>query len=160
MNTKTLYWLLLILLTSCGNDYWEVSKFNMNNNALEDNEQIKLIFSSRGPNYNKEMNYYVHLIAISQKTGDTVNILTTAYNNLNEDDSDLVFNFINMENNLAKLIQKNIEEDLGIKSNYDADITAPSKITKVSRDPKFDHIADNNFPTIIGFIVKTSENNE
>ena len=152
---KSIYILGLFsfLLTSCDNKYkfWGISKFSIDDNALEDNEEIKLLYSSRGPDNNKK-NYYIHLIAVSQKTGDAVNILTTAENGLTAEDKDNVFNFFNQGNIVSKLAQLDVEKLKVIKHIDDINKTESKKIDKVARDPEFDDIADNNYPTIIGSI--------
>ena len=164
MKIKSIYilGLFVLLLTNCGNRYkfWEISKFNMDINALKDNEEIKLIYTSRGPDNNKELKYYIHLIAISQKTGDTVNILTTVDNGLTMEDENEIFNFFNQDNAASKLIQMDLENLKDIKHIDDLNKTEMNKIDLVARDPKFDELADNNYPTIIGSIGKFTPNKE
>lgn len=164
MNIKSIYilGLLTFLLTSCGNRYefWDISKFNIDNDALEDNEEIKFLYTSRGPDNNKELKYYIHLIAVSQRTGDTVNILTTADNGITMDDKDKIFNFFNQDNVASKLIQMDLDNLKDIKHIDDINKTEMKKIDKVARDPKFDDIADNNYPTIIGSIGTFTPNKE
>lgn len=164
MNIKSIYilGLLTFLLTSCGNRYefWDISKFNIDNDALEDNEEIKFLYTSRGPDNNKELKYYIHLIAVSQRTGDTVNILTTADNGITMDDKDKIFNFFNQDNVASKLIQMDLDNLKDIKHIDDINKTEMKKIYKVARDPKFDDIADNNYPTIIGSIGTFTPNKE
>ena len=163
--TKTInfiFGLLTLILVSCGDtyDYWEASKFKIDNTALEDNEEIKLLYTSRGPDFNKELKYYIHLVAISQKTGDTVNILTTADNGLTMDDKDKIFNFFNQDNVASKLIQMDLDNLKDIKNVEDINNAETKKIDKVARDPKFDNIADNNYPTIIGSIGTMTKKSE
>lgn len=84
-----------LLLLSCNRGYkfWDISKFNIVDSALHDNEEIKLFYTSQGPGNNKDLEYYVHIIGISQKTGDTVNILTPVNNGFTIDDLDKVYNY-------------------------------------------------------------------
>lgn len=161
-TTICIFGLFTLFLISCGSkyEYWEVSKFKIDNTALEDNEEIKLLYTSRGPDFNKELKYYIHLIAISQKTGDTVNILTTADNGITMDDKDKIFNFFNQDNLASKLIQMDLDNLKDIKHVDDINKAEMKKIDKVARDPKFDNIADNNYPTIIGSIGTMTNNNE
>jgi hypothetical protein len=154
MKTKptSILVLLVLILSSCAHNYefWDISKFKMDETALEDNEEIKLLYSSRAPDDNKDMNYYIHLVAVSQKTGDTVNILTTANNGFNQEDGNKVFNFFNEDNVASKVLQE--------KTGNNNSSNKP--IDKVARDPQFDEIADNNYPTVIGVIGTLAKNNE
>ncbi len=150
--------LMAILLTACNDryKYWEISKFKMVPNALEDLEPIKLIYTSRSPDNNPDYTYYIHIIAVSQKTGDTVNILTPEDNGFNMTHKYKIFNYVNPHNVISDLIHFDTESAKNIDwENIDS---LPSKwdynkITKVARDPKFDYVADNNYPTVIGMVV-------
>ncbi|MBK7440831.1 MAG: hypothetical protein IPI65_04665 [Bacteroidetes bacterium] len=89
----TVFVLFVFVIISCNNQYkyWDIEKFHMDEQALKDKEPIKLIYSSQGPNYNKNMDYYVQIIAVSQETGDTVNILSPINNGFKESDGDSTF---------------------------------------------------------------------
>jgi hypothetical protein len=130
-------------------EYWNISKFKMSPSALEDNEEVKILFSSQGPDSNKDLEYYIHLIVVSQKTGDTVNVLTTVNNGLDISDKDKVFNYIAQDNPITKLLQTDLD-----KADDLADVNRGKlkDINKVARDPEFDYIADNIYPTVIGVI--------
>jgi len=121
----------------------------MSANALEDNEEIKLLYTSSGPNDNKNLEYYVHLIVVSQKTGDTVNVLTTLDNGFAIEDKDKVFLYLSKDNPATKIIQTDITQ---VKDADEINRLQLKDIKKVLRDPKFDYIANNNFPTVIGAI--------
>jgi hypothetical protein len=88
---------LVLLLLSCGSNYkyWDISRFKIDNHALEDNEEIKLIYTSRGPDFNEDKDYYIHVVVVSQRTGDTINVLTTGDNGFKEGDGDRIFIFLN-----------------------------------------------------------------
>jgi hypothetical protein len=139
-------------------NFGDISKFRMNKDALQDNEEIKLIYTSQSPDSNNELKYYIHLIAVSQKTGDTVNILTTADNGLSMNDKDKIFNYFNQDNVAFKLSQIDLENLKDIDHVDDISKIEANKIDKVARDPKFDNIADNNYPTVIGIIGTFSQN--
>lgn len=149
----------ILLLISCdkGYKFWDISKFNIVDSALHDNEEIKLFYTSRGPGNNKDLEYYVHIIAISQKTGDTVNILTPMDNGFTIDDLDKVYNYFDQNNLMSQLVLANPENLVDANKVSEAKRNFQTKITKVARDPKFDMIADNNYPTVIGTIGTTSK---
>ena len=145
--------IVTIVFTACNSRYkfWDISKFHMAKNALQDKEEIKLFYTSQGPDNNEKMEYYIHVIAISLKTGDTVNILTTANNGFTMEDKERAFNYFNEDNIVTKSLQMDTEK---MKEGQPVEMDKPEmkKITKVARDTKFDKIADNNFPTVIGSI--------
>ncbi len=132
----------------------------MDETALKNEEEVKIIYTSRGPDYNQDLKYYVHLIAISQESGDTVNILSTGVHGLTKKDEHKVFNYFNENSLVSKLNQMNSDELNNIES-FDKIKNIEPKIeyqliNKVARDPKFDDIADNNYPTVIGLIGTVS----
>lgn len=153
MKLKILYiFVSLFLFSSCFSKYkyWDITKFKMDENVLQDGDGIKLVYSSQAPDNNKNLEYYIHIIAVSQKSGDTINILTTINNGFQSDVKDKVFTFMSKDSEMGKVLQ-NISYD----NDYNLSKVDKSKlkpITKVVRDPRFDYLADNNFPTIIGFI--------
>lgn len=99
MRNKLAFGLLVIIMFSCSSnskcEYWNLSEFNLSENALADYEEIKLLYSSRGPYYKQAFEYYLHHIVISQKSGDTVIVLTAANNGFIKADTEKVFNFFN-----------------------------------------------------------------
>ncbi len=140
---------LMLLLISCISKYkyWDISKFNMKPTALKDEEEIKLLYSSRGPDHNEDLSYFYHLVVVSQKTGDTINLLTFANNLTGNDDGNKIFNYLSLDNpaTASFLLIYEKENHLDTTGNI-----AIGKISKVARDPKFDNIADNKYPTVIG----------
>lgn len=153
--------ILLLTLSACSNtvdyDYWLLSRFNLQPTALEEGEQVKLLYTSRGPDYNRDFKYYIQLVAVSQKTGDTVNILTTSINDLNISSGDEVFNYFGPESDITLMSQMDDEQlKKGITLD-DLKKLPRRRIDRVARDPKYDDIADNHFPTVIGCIGVTTQ---
>lgn len=151
--------LVALVFASCGGKYkfWDISEFNMDSRALEDNEEIKILYFSQGPDDNEEKEYYMQLVVVSQKTGDTVNILTTVNHYLTMDDKDKVFNFFNQDNFATKIGQMDLKNIDDLKHIDDLANQPTQNITKVARDPEFDFVADNDYPTIIGSMGVTTE---
>lgn len=151
--------LVAFAFASCGDKYefWDISHFKMDNQALEDDEEVIILYSSRGPDYNEEREYYVHLIVVSQKTGDTVNVLTTFINALTMEDKGKVYNFYNQDNVTSKVLQMDLKNLKDLKNMEDIKNQPTKNITKIARDPEFDFIADNDYPTIIGTIGVTKD---
>jgi hypothetical protein len=155
-----LFFLLIIVVITvagCGVNgryrFWDISKFNMVDTALVDGEPIKLFYTSQAPDNNTNKTYYIHIIAVSQKTGDTVNVLTTIDNGFSLANKDEVFNYFNSDNIISKLGEMDNDGLQQFDTNEIKKIKPP-KVTKVARDPKHDYIADNKFPTVIGTIGK------
>src|ERR1700754_41896 len=107
INMKNTHVLLVLLafaiLSACSEDathyeFWNTSKFKIDSTVLHDNDEIKLIYTSGSPDDNKDLKYYIHVIAVSQKSGDTVNILTPLDNRFNPEDGNKVYNFISEDN--------------------------------------------------------------
>lgn len=159
MRFVSVLMLCFLFLISCNNGYkfWNISKFNIVDTALKNNEEIKLLYSSGGPDDNKDLQYYIQIVAVSQRTGDTVNILTLVDNGFLMDDKDKVFNYFDQNNIASKLILIDSEKLKDIDNVNEADKTIPKNITKVARDPRFDDIADNHYPTVIGLIGTVSK---
>ena len=91
-------------------------------------------------------------MVVSQETGDTINILTAANNDLKEGDQNSVYTYFDQNNPISKIMLMNSEKMKEIKNVDDINNIEVKEITKVARDPKFDYIADNKFPTVIGTI--------
>jgi hypothetical protein len=153
---KTITWFLVLILMSCSHyKYWDLSKFKMVKGALKENEEVKLLYTSNGPDNNTDLSYFIHIIAVSKKTGDTVNILTTHNNGVEKSDGDKVFNFISPESDMARFSNIGVTED--IDPDHPEEILNAKKpdlsgIKRVARDPDHDDIADNIYPTVIGWI--------
>ena len=161
MNKKLIFGILVVLFAACSEtyEYWDISKFKISNDALTENEEIKLLYSTRSAGANKDLEYYIHLVVVSEKTGDTVNVLTIADNGFSAQDRDKIFNFFTANSVMTKIMQTGTE-NLDGTNVKDLEKIELKKIDKVLRDPKFDPIADNNFPTVIGTIGTMTKNGE
>ncbi len=155
MNKTLFPILLLVLLFGCNSryKYWDISQFTMDPAALKNEEKIKLLYTSHAPDDNKNREYYIHLIVISQESGDTVNVLTTAENGFKATDRDSVFNFFDVNSPVTKFTEMSLE-DIKEGDNIQFENIKLKKIDKVARDPKFDNLASNHHSTIIGSIGK------
>lgn len=167
MNKLISYIILsLLFLVSCSNrqKYWDIKHFTFDNSILSDGEKVKMVYTSRGPEGYSEIshldnnqeeiislkystNFHIHLVAITN-TNDTVNILTNIENDFNENDFDKDFVFYSLSYNEYcfgfDLVPHICDE---LKKSY----------SKVTRDPEYDFIADNDFPTIYGRVERINE---
>ena len=150
---------LLLLMSGCFSKYkfWDISKFNIKPNALKDSEEIKVIYTSQGPDNNKDLSYFIHLIVISQETGDTVNVLTTTNNGFEQNEGDKVFNFLSQDNQMANLIHSDLNGINDVKDLENLEKPDLSTIRKVARDPAFDYLADYKYPSTIGRVGRVTK---
>lgn len=130
----------------------------MEPNALQNEERVNIIYASGGPDANQDMNYFFHLVAVSLESGDTVNILTTEQNLLNETDDYKIYNYFNEDDISTKLAQMNLDSIEHITHIDQIERIQLKRPKKVVRDPEFNMIGDNNFPTVIGSIGKLTTN--
>ncbi|MFZ6052526.1 hypothetical protein [Halocola ammonii] len=144
----------VLITCNSGYEYWDISQFEINENALADGEEIMVLYNSQGPDNNEDLGYYYHMIVVSQESGDTVNVLTTANTVFSEDYKGKTLNFYD-QNNIATKAMQNFGD---FESVEDLENAEEVEIDKVARDPKFDQIADNDYPTVIGSIGKTTKN--
>lgn len=150
-----------LLLSNCNdekNTFWDITKFKIDESALVDSEEIKILYASNGPEQNKDKLFFYHVVVVSVKTGDTINILSTINNNFKESDQYKVYNFLN-QNNFDSIENKFDSAQISHSSLLDNSLKT-STISKVVRDTNFDNIADNSYPTIIGFIGTFTPKNE
>ena len=150
MQKFLVLFILGISLIGCGktNKYWEAEKFSLTPGALENNAEVTLIYHCREPYVADEL-FYRYSLVISKNTNDTINVLTfpdPVLPEITKGDGTLTYND-----------QPILLELLGENGNdiYGLDTPKPTwlKLLKVARDPKFDHIADNSFPTVIGSLI-------
>ena len=88
------------------------------------------------------------MIAVSEQSGDTVNILTRLDHEFEVEDAYKTFIFLSGEHSVSSLLLSGPNEP-GKHKEIKAD---QKEIHKVARDPDFDELADNDHPTIIGFV--------
>lgn len=156
MKIKSALIILIFISASIGcnkqHKFWDIEKFNIDEQALKDREPIKLLYTSQGPDYNKSLEYYFHIIVVSQESGDTVNILSPINNGFKKSDGNKTFIFVSKENVAFKYLQMDSEKLTELNDIEKIAQEPEKKISKVARDPEFDSIADNDYPTIIGLI--------
>lgn len=181
-NFKTLSIPILILfaflLNACGvsnkYEFWDISKFNVDENALRDSTEFKIIYCSRGPDVPEVFDdkvgtitstgdnhidpfrvtdYYVHYVVLDIESNDTVNILTPEAIQITENDRSATF-FYTKNVNEFKTFMFNTEYLKNLKpgDEIQKDKFFVPKHDRVARDPDYDHVADNNHKTIIGFV--------
>ena len=126
----------------------DISEFNIDSTALSDKEQIKLICASETLFPTDMVNYFIHAVAVSLETGDTVNILATGVIDVTKNHP--YGEFLSPNSDLAKVLQ-NMDK---IEDNQNIHDLEVSDFDKVYTDPKFINIETAHFPAIIGMVGK------
>jgi len=154
MKVSNLFILFLIFsLNACQHEseYISIDNFKIDNSILDNKDQVNLIYSSETPSNTAPLTYFIHLVAVQDKTGDTINILTTFNRGGGNGEHKNEFTFYSFDseegkNYFEKMYNSN-EESTHKMSELD-------EINRVVYDKRFDFIAKNNYPTIKGFIEK------
>ena len=141
---------------SCNGSYkfWDISDFRMQPNALEDGAPIQIIYASRGPDYNENEEYFYHFVVSNKLTGDTINILSLENIFVDESSRNKNYIFASFDGELHRTYDAIMQNPNSPEPIQKADTPDYSHIKKVARDPKYDAIAKNNHPTVIGSIME------
>lgn len=123
-----------------------ISEFRMDTSALHDGEQIEVLCASDQLFPSDKVDYYVHVVAVSRETGDTVNIFATAMMQLNGDNR--MTEFHSAETEMAKIYQ-NLNN---VKSGSNVKDLKSNQFSKVYSDPEFIALETRHFPSIVGLI--------
>jgi hypothetical protein len=153
-----LYLPVLLLTISCQDNllYWEMSQFTIQESALADKEEIKILYSLCLPP-DRALEAYSHFVVRSVQSGDTINILSVVGTTVTSGDE--VYNFLPASSSTVKNLTKTIT-GLDVDSIAEAHGAEGMKskdmmLTKVLRDKKFDDIANNSYPTVFGAVGKS-----
>lgn len=122
------------------------SLFRLDTNALHENESVKVICASESLFPTDKVDYYIHAVAISMETGDTVNILATGI--LDASEKDPYGYFYTPHSEIAKVLQNLDRIDEGANTKE----LQPKKFKWVFSDPEFINIKTDHLPSIIGMI--------
>ena len=98
---------------------------------------------------------------VSDETGDTVNILSNINFHLTKKDDGLNFVYHSDESRTGKSLELDFDKIQGktLDTNFLNNLVT-KKCDKVIRDYSFDHIADNNYPTVKGKIMRVMNDGE
>lgn len=153
LNILFLPFIAAFLSNSCAPniEYRDISEFTINNEVIETKQKVSLMYASATPPDEEILSYFVHAVGVVEVTGDTINILTPFNRGAGAGDSKNEFKFypIYSEEGIS-YFEETINKDREVKKN----IEEINTITRVSYDKRFDYVAKNNFPTVIGFIDK------
>lgn len=147
--------LLVLIATSCSEySFRSIDEFVFDETALHDEEYVKIIYSSGAPDDGVSVDYYVHMIGVSQETNDTVNIFTTSTYMV--DAGKLFYYFISENTDSGKLF-KNLQKVIDGAQLSDL---SDDKLEKVVSNRNGQDWEINDYPTICGTLatdIKKSE---
>jgi hypothetical protein len=158
----SIFFILIINFYSCQNKYsfWELDQFNLNENALNDNQVVSIIYYCEGPYDNQvEQGFYRHAIVINNDSKDTINVLTFPNPELKYSTSNSNLFVYNNRPNLNKELAnfEDLPDDINnMMKKIDSTKVSWEKFSKVVRDPDYDYIANNKYKTVIGSLTSIS----
>ena len=124
----------------------EVSEFNINDTILKDMDYVRILGSSGNLTREHEIDFYTLIVVKSEKTGDTINILTTNFYEADLNNSRT--RFISNSSTIGKLLEdaKNFDQFDGTNIN---DMKAKS-YNKVFYDTEYIQVDVRKYPAITG----------
>lgn len=146
--------LAIFVLHACVPDiaYRDISEFQIIPSALNNLETIELLYASATPTEEEHLTYFIHAVGISTTTGDTINVLTTFNRGAGGGSSKNEFKYLSLEYEEGKAYFMKMYGDQNTDITYD--FSSILTINRVTYDKRFDYIAKNNYPTVIGFLEK------
>ncbi|MHB1277656.1 MAG: hypothetical protein ACYC1Q_04595 [Bacteroidia bacterium] len=125
--------------------FFSVSQFTLQQGALEDGENVKLLYYS---GHAKDADdYFAQVIVLSEKSGDTFNILMPSSLHIEHGDTSSTFGYQSFNNPVYMEIVKDTKY-------WTSEESVLTNIKKVTRDPRYDETALNTYPTCVGIIGK------
>ena len=147
----TLFAALLIFACVPEVEYRDIKEFAISNDAVKTNQKIELMYASATPDKEEVLSYFVHAVGIIEGTNDTVNVLTPYNRGAGSGDSKNIFKFYTLDSEEGKAY---FEETFNKDQVEQKEMSTIQSISRVTYDKRFNYIAINNFPTVIGFIDK------
>ena len=156
--TRVIIFLFLFAACRGGHaySYWDISQFRLEPGALSTGQPVHLIYTSRNPDNDRES--YSQLVVVSDRTHDTINILSPVDIDLSLQDKDSVFYYYDENDDLTKTADYAFADSLKPGAMPDLrNLPALKRRSKIARDPQFDFVAKNKFPTVIGMIARSAK---
>jgi len=139
---------LIVLVSSCSEySFRSIDEFDIDENALHEEEYVKIIYSSGAPDQGVDIDYYIHMIGVSQETNDTVNILTLS--NYMVSEGKIMYYFISEKSDAGKLM-KNLQKVIDGAQLSDL---SDDKLERVISNKNGQDWEINDYPTICGTLA-------
>lgn len=141
------------LLFACAPDvaYQDLSNFNIVEDAIPNNTELLMMYSSATPDKEEDLSYFIHLVGVVKGGTDTVNVLTIFNRGDGGGTAKNVFKYYNLDSEEGI---KYFESLYNVGTENKRSINEIAQIKRVTYDKRFDYIAKNKYPTVIGFIEK------
>jgi hypothetical protein len=148
--------LIIFILNSCGDNtdrqkFVELGSYKLDSTAVNDNEEIRLIYCSSGGEEGVKLDFFIQFVAIKINSNDTINIMTNHNINIAPSDGDKIFVYKKVFNkdysDVIRLKDGIGKAAKGIKSP-EISVNMPMVIT----DENYKDIGKNNYPTVFGDI--------
>jgi hypothetical protein len=158
MKLKSILKLIILCITfgNCSEEnhsFWKVTDFNIDENILEDFDEVVVLYYSGSIGKQEDLDYYRQAIVVSQKTGDTINILS--FSDILGIESGKVFKFLSINNVAFKAVQQYQDDPTKFEEKIKLSDIKLKDINVVIRFPDQDYITRNNYPTIIGDLFES-----
>lgn len=133
-----------------------VSEFKIDDEVLKDGEYVEILGASGNLTSDHKHDFYNLIVVRSEKTGDTINVLSTSFFMLDENNSRT--QFISNKSKIGKLFENGTELKDG--ETFDASKLKSKKFNRVLFDTEFIQVKVKNYPTVIGLVGGTIEGEE
>ena len=139
--------LFFIGLSACTSQhsFKPLSSYKIDNDALKDGDTIGVLYSSGGPNDNRDKEYLYHLIVTTMDSKDTVNLLVPDISSLEQDRP--VKTFISSTSAAYKMMLLSAEERKEVEN---VNSLKDQSIERVVSNREYAEFEQNHYPTVTG----------
>jgi hypothetical protein len=116
--------------------------------ALKNDEQVRIIYFTGGPDNAPKVDYYYHYVVVTMQTNDTVNVLSSWRVPVGTEEDPRYFI---KEGTDVSLVMENLDQ---LVKGGNVNDLKPRQLDKVISNRKYRKFEENNYPTIIGFLLK------
>lgn len=153
MNRLILFFISSALFSACAAplefEERHLSDFEIDGNALQDKQEVEIIYSAPMPDFNNDLEYYVIMVVVTKDSRDTVNLLTIS-SAIGISENDRVRNFIHPNSNMYEVM-------ISAMLKQDVNEYQPKEITTVMIDAETEQFINPDYPFIIGVLGKVTD---
>lgn len=131
-----------------------ISEFTIDNSLLKDGDFVEILGASGNLTSEHTHDFYNLIVVRSERTGDTINVLSTSFFMLNE--SNPRTQFISNSSTIGKMMENSSE--VKESKDFDAKTLKAKKFNRVLVDTEFIQIDVRKYPAVTG-VLGTIEGN-